>query len=248
MNKNTRINELIGSKWFRKCALKLEEIKYKVLNQFFPNYEEVFEQKLTKKLNKELKKPHTEKEKEIILNNYHKRILESRKEQNSKRNRNYHINRDNPMDIIRYLKNNKKIHQRGLIKNGIIYLILIPLFFTGIPLYITIPLTLINSISSAINFECINLQNYNIKRIENKSEQLEYYRKRKEEKDLERYKDIIHVVSDKINNSKEIPSKEEVVAQLTTREQIKQMRNLLLSYSEGDTKEEKEKEKAKCLQ
>ena len=247
MNKNTRINELIGSKWFRKCALKLEEIKYKVLDKFFPNYEEVFEQNLTKKLDKELNKPHTDEERERILNNYHKRILESRKEQNSKRNRNYHINRDNPMEMMNYLKSNKMIHQKALVKNGAVYLILAALFLTGVPLYITIPITIINTLSSAINIECINLQNYNIKRLESKRDRLEEFRKRKEERDIERYKDVIPVVSQSINTSKTIPSKEEIVAQLTTREQIEQLRNFLLSYCEDD-EIEKEKEKSKCQQ
>ena len=247
MNKNTRINELIGSKWFRKCALKLEEIKYKVLDKFFPNYEEVFEQNLTKKLDKELNKSHTDEERERILNNYHKRILESRKEQNSKRNRNYHINRDNPMEMMNYLKSNKMIHQKALVKNGAVYLILAALFLTGVPLYITIPITIINTLSSAINIECINLQNYNIKRLESKRDRLEEFRKRKEERDIERYKDVIPVVSQSINTSKTIPSKEEIVAQLTTREQIEQLRNFLLSYCEDD-EIEKEKEKSKCQQ
>lgn len=246
MNNNTRVNEYLGAKWFRKCALKLEELKYKIIDRLFPNYEELYEARLTKKYDKELEKPHTDEEKEKIKFTYHKKILEARKEKNSKRNRNYHLNRDNPMEMVKHLENNKRIHVKGLIKNGVIYGTLIILFILKVPLYVTIPLTVLNTISSAINFECINLQNYNIKRFEANKDKFEELRKRKEERDLEKYKDISHVVSTTINNSREIPKKEDIVGALTTREQILQMRNLILSYSDNNGNREREKEKAKC--
>ena len=248
MSYDTKINELLGARKFQKCVFALEKLKYKMIEKFFPNMQTKYEKSLYDELEKKLSKDITEEEKNVLIKKYQMNILLSRSENNNKQNRNYHVNKDNPMDFIKYLKQNKKIHVRSIIKNGIIYIILIPLVvFSNISKTITIPLLLINTISTLINFECINLQNYNIKRFEQNKVKLDSIRKKREEKDLERYKEISKIISDKLNENKEIPKVEEIVDRITTKEQLQEMRKLLSAYSEPQEIITQNKGGRKCL-
>ncbi len=240
MNKSTRINEILGAKIFQKYVFKLEKLKFIISDKLFPNVQDTYEVRLNKALDKALANETDEEKREKVLKKYHDKVLMSRKENNNKHNRNYHIDRDNPMEFVKYLENNKKIHKRGLISNGIIYLILIPLLITGVinPI-LGYSILAINTVHSFINFECVNLQNYNIKRFENNREKFEKMRKKREERDLEKYKDISPVIASKISSQREIPKPEEVVKEMTTKEQLEEMRNLLLSYKSENKSNDK---------
>ena len=240
MNNNTRINEILGAKRFQKYVFILERVKYKIVEKLFPNLQEDYEKRLNKALDKALEEEQDEIKREAIMKNYHDRVLASRQETNNRHNRNYHINKDNPMEFIKYLKSNKKIHMKGLVGNGVIYLIGIPLLATGVisPLVGGIVLG-INTINTIVNFECVNLQNYNIKRLEKNRKQFEELKARREERDLESYKNVTSVVSSKIKNQREIPKVEEVVKEISTKEQLEEMRKLLLSYMPNQKENQK---------
>lgn len=243
MNKNYKINELLGAKLFKKCVFKVEHIKFKIIDKFFPNSELNYEKYLKKSLNKELNKEISIEKKNLIIRNYQKKILISRKEFNNKKNRNYHIKMDNPNDFIEYLKKNRKIHINGLIKNGIVYLGLIPLFIIQNPIFTIAGYVFLsyNTISTLINFQCVNLQNYNLKRFEDSKEKLMKMRKRKQEKDLEKYGKISKVISSSLNNSTDIPSVEEIVSNITTKEQLIELKKMLISYGMKENKGTEEK-------
>ena len=238
MNKNTRINEILGAKKFQKVVFVVEKVKYKLFDKLFPNLQQDYEKRLDKALDKALKEEPDEEKRRLLLKNYHDKVLASRQESNNKSNRNYHFNKDNPMEFIKYLNSNKKIHINGLIGNGVTYLIAIPLLATGVisPLVGGIVLG-VNTIHTFINFECVNLQNYNLKRFEKSRKQFEELRIRKQERDLEAYKNVTSVVSSKINSQREIPEVEEVVEGITTKEELEEMRKLLLSYMPNNSKE-----------
>ena len=251
MKKSTRINELLGAKKFQKCVFALEKFKYIIIDKLFPDIiEEKYEKRLSKALDKALKNEPEEEKRKQLLKNYHDKVLISRREINNKMNRNYHMRKDNSMEFIKYLNSNKKIHMKGLIANGLTYLIVIPLLASGIVAPIVGGIVLgINALHTVINFECINLQNYNIKRFENHREKLEQLRIKREKQELEKYKNIIGVVSNKLNGQREIPKVEEVAKEITTKEQLEEMKNLLLSYilSQGKEKTLRKGER-KCQQ
>ena len=86
------------------------------------------------------------------------------------------------------------------------------------------PLIVASAASAILNFECINLQNYNICRYKKAEKVL----KRREEKNSERrkheYGDAELVIAKKIvDNDKKLPSIDEIIAGIETNEQLLQM-------------------------
>ena len=228
MSFDTRINEILGAKIFQKYVFKIEDLKYKIIDLFFKDAEKNYEKKLRLTLDKELSKTQNDEEKSELIRNYQNKILTSRKENNNKKNRNYHIDKDNPLEFINYLNKNKSIHINGLIKNGIYFLLIATLIFQGNTLALIGKILLpINIISTFINFECVNLQNYNLKRFEKNREKFEELQKRKEQRDLKRYKEISEVVSAKIKSQEDILNIEDIIHSISTKEQLEEMRSLL---------------------
>lgn len=238
MNKNYKVNEILGAKFFKKIVFLVERIKFKLINKLFPNSEKRYEIFLKKQLDKKLKKEKDEKIKKLLIKDYQNKILDARCEFNNKKNRNYHIKMDDPNKFIKYLKNNRKIHIKGLIRNVIVYLALIPLFILFNPTFTVAGYIILgyNTISTLINFECVNLQNYNLKRFEESKERLIKIKEKKLARDLDKYKNISKVVSNSLNSSKSIPNIDEIVANINTKEELIELKNMLNAYG---IKEEK---------
>lgn len=235
MNCDTKINEFLGAKKFKKFVFLIEKIKFKLFDRFYPLIQKMYENNLNKSLEKELKSIDNEDSRQKVIRLYHEKILNFRKAINDKKNLNYHINEDNPMEFLKYLNNNKKIHQKGLIGNGIVYILISLFIATGvISIGVIIGLFCYNVLSTIINFECINLQNYNIKIFNKNRDMLEKWRKKKEEEGLVKYSNISRVVYSAIDGEKDIPKVEDVVSKITTKEQLEEMRKLLLAYGDKD--------------
>lgn len=238
MFNNLRINELLGAKIFQKCVFKVEKVKYAVIDKFFPNIVQKYDRKLSKQLEEKLKNVKTPEERQMAVNNYRNKVLILKRELNGKRNRNYHISVDNPSKFVNYLNYNKSIHVKGLIKNGGVFLITI----TGIAFGNEVIQTLAyawfsyNCVSTFINFQCVNLQNYNLKRFNRSMEKLEMIAQRKKDRDIKRYSEISKVISDEFLATDKIPEKENIVQQITTKTQLEQMRKLLMDnmYSNSE--------------
>lgn len=232
MNNDTRINEILGAKIFKPWVFKLEDIKFKIIERFFPTSEELYERRLRQALDLKLKRAKSKEEKESYIRDYQEKILISRKEFNMKKNRNYHIDMDNPNEFVRYLEINKKIHKNGLIKNFVVFLGSAAMIICGSQVIITIGVvTLVfNSISAFINFECVNLQNYNLKRFRKAQERFERLKEKRLEKDLKKYGEISKIVSGEMKRSIDIPTEEEIIDAIETKEQLEQLKELLLRH------------------
>ena len=139
---------------------------------------------------------------------------------------------DDPNKFIKYLKNNRKIHIKGLIRNAIVYLALIPLFVLLNPTFTIAGYIILayNTISTLINFECVNLQNYNLKRFEESKQKLIKIKEKKLARDLDKYKNISKVVSNSLNNSTNIPNIEEIVANINTKEELIELKKMINAY------------------
>ena len=70
---------------------------------------------------------------------------------------------------------------------------------------------------------------YNIKIFNKNRDILEKWRKKKEEEGLVKYSNISRVVYSAIDGEKDIPKVEDVVSKITTKEQLEEMRKLLLA-------------------
>ncbi|MDO4995950.1 MAG: hypothetical protein Q4E69_02105 [Bacilli bacterium] len=223
--KKIRTCEKLGAKKFQKVVFKVEDIKWKVVKKLIPNYISFGDKLIEKSRDKKIKRAKNEEEISAIKRNAALQKMALRKEYNNKENMNYHINKNKPTEFLRELNWNKNIHKRNLIWNSILLPTSIGLSIAGV--WPAIPFAIYQVASTFINFQCVNVQNYNIYRIKRIEEKL----KKKEEKDLEekieKYKDGYQVIGDKIEEKKDIVNIDEIVNSITSIDQLKQIRELL---------------------
>jgi len=237
--KKIELCEKLGALQFQKIVFGLEKIKFKVIKKLFPNYIEMLDKIYDKKRDKQLEKLNPEDNRLGVINYYRTQKFLARKEFYEEKNRNYHMDKINPVEFINYLNWNKKVHVNGIKKNVIIILIssvLIPLF----PMISIV--TICELISLVINFECVNLQNYNINRFYQKEEKLKKIHEYQNSKIIKKYDQCIEIISDELTKTQEIPTVENITSRITTREQLEQMKALINSqlqqrvYQEENTK------------
>lgn len=232
MNKK-RLYEIFGAKWFQKVVLKLEKIKFKVENFLFPDNKlyKIGEKRLEKQKQRKLKKTHDENERNKILNLYKYRKMKMKRQLVNAQNDNYHLNLINVDEFKKYLEWNKKVHKTGLIKNVVLMTTMIPLTLltSGFISTIALIILIVNVISGAINFECVNLQNYNLLRYEEKYDRL----KKTEEKiismGIRKYKDANEVVAKTLKESVDVPTPDDIIRNITTKEQKEQLLALVIN-------------------
>ncbi len=239
--------ERCGARQFQKMVFIVEKIKYKLLKPFtklaIHLNDKMIDRKLKKALNKtsliskiipkrwkkkqEDSKENLEEQKWII-SYYQKEKLRFRREIAQEKNRNYHLDMNNVNQTLYYLEQNKKIHQNDIILNGIKSIIAIigMQLFTGIPNLIALICLCLQGVSVLINFECINLQNYNILRIQIRKEQLEKIQYQKNKKSVQKYGEAGKAISPLLEQTT-LPKKEEIASCITTLEQLRQMREMI---------------------
>ncbi len=167
------------------------------------------------------------KKEKLLMNIVFQNFL-LKKELVYKQNQNYHIDLDNPTFFVNYLKFNREIHMNGLIGN-IVFLILIIIvkIISGEMLFTTIAL-IFDIISLLVNFECVNLQNYNLCRLENvKMKELLQKRETKiKEEKIKKYGEGMKVIGKTFKNTDDVPSFNDILDNVKTDEEKIQ----LLSY------------------
>lgn len=234
--KKLKIYKMLGAEKFQKVVFEVEKIKFKVIKKLCPNFIHYFDKYCDFRQRKELKKAKTEEERQKIKRSIKFSKMAMRKEMNTEQNRNYHVDKKKPTEIIEYLNWNKKVHTHGLIKDGVVIPILIGLIIAGYP--IATIFLVVELISAGINFECINIQNYNLCRLK----PLEAHLKKREEhiteKNIESYGQAAEVIHRSIEQSETLPTFDEIISNIDNPEQLKQMRELIKHKQE-------EREKAK---
>lgn len=225
LNKKMEICKKLGAVQFKKIVFIVEKIKFKALKKLVPNYLKYFDKHVDKLTKKRLKEAKTEEEKQIII--YKSKIdkMQERREFYQEENRNYHIRKENPTQIIKYLELNKKIHKNGLVGNAIFGLLTIPGLIFGSKL--ALMFLVFEIIEAIINFECINLQNYNIYRLTKVKDKIEKKEKAKIERDSVLYKEISEDIHKVVMEKDEIPTIDDVLACADTPEKLEQLKQLL---------------------
>ena len=225
LNKQMEIWKKLGAIQFKKIVFIVEKIKFKALKKLVPNYLKYFDKHVDKLTKKRLKEAKTEEEKQIII--YKSKIdkMQERREFYQEENRNYHMRRENPTQIIKYLEKNKEIHKNGIIRNAIFGGLMIPGIIFGSELALIF--LILEAIGAVINFQCINLQNYNICRLTKIKDKMEKREQRIREKEVEQYKDISMDIHAVVMEKDDIPSIEEILACADTPEKLEQLKQLL---------------------
>jgi len=229
MNK-IKFYEKLGATWFQKVVFKVEDLKFKFIDKFCPNIDKWYDKKCDRKVEKICAKLDDEEEKAKVRFDFNCRKMIFKRELAERRSVNYHIDINNISKFHEYLLWNKKVHKNGMIKN--IFCIsacacLIP-FLSGGLLAAGITYLVYNLICLGVNFECVNLQNYNICRLDERKEVLDKVEKRRKNRDIENYAKVGEKVYDKMKSQVEIPTSKEVVSSLTTKEELEQLRKLAL--------------------
>ena len=239
------ISEMFGAKEFKKIVLKVEKIKWKIIKSLLPNYLKGMEKQFIIQRDKALKKAKNEDERKQIIDIYKTNIMIMRKEYYSEQNINYHLDLNNPERIKEYLKRNKSIHMKWLRVD----LVLAPILITILGLGYTwaIPFIAIVGLETIKNFECINLQNYNLVCFEEKEEKLKRLSNKMAEQNRKKYGKAQDIIEKTIYDSKEVPKITKVIetAKSESPESIDQIIQLLKNEKINREKKQEEKEKVK---
>ncbi len=240
-----KIYRFLGADYFQKLVFKVEKIKYKILDKYSLEvikwYESMCDQ--------EYEKSKDDNKTEDRLYDYQLKKLALRKEIAHKQNRNYHYNPNYPTKFVKHIRKNREIHIRGLIVDIIEMIVLIitfPIIVEISPILLGILLTIV-ALEFIKDFECINLQNYNLCRFENEKmkRKLEQLEKSKLQENLKNLSEGSKVVANILKQSLEVPTIDEVVEQVTTKKEQEQ----LVSYAKEhldylrENKQEKNKQK-----
>lgn len=219
--------EKLGAKKFRKLVLLVEDLKFKTIKKLCPRYIYWYDKLCDRKRDKQLKEVSTPEKRKEIVDHYRRQKLIMRKEFHRGKNRNYHIDKNKPTEILHYLNWNKKVHKQGMIRNAIAIPALAIAAGLGIAPLVTIPFLITEIGSLFINFQCVNLQNYNIYRYKEREEET----KKKEEirinNNIERYSKAGAVVSRSMEKTDDIPSLTNIIDSIETKEELEQLRNLV---------------------
>lgn len=216
----------LGAEKFQKVVFGVEKLKYKIIEKFFPNIKETHEKISNKRFQKRLKNEPIEIQ-QYLLAEYQNQKLAFRKEIVYKQNRNYHYNLNYPTRFVKYLEWNKNIHIKGMKKDVVMLTGTIGLtFFLGNPIpLLSVLLILTNAIHLLIDFECVNLQNYNLERFQRKEtyKLLEKVEEKKKIENLEKLGESIKPVVNAITSQIELPTVHQVVSDISTIEQTRKL-------------------------
>jgi len=238
-----KIYENLGAVWFQKFVFIIENLKFKFIDKFCPNISDWYSKKCDQKVAKLCLKTDDEEKRKRIRINYNYKKMYFKKEIVERKNRNYHITLNNANSFYNYLLWNKKVHLKGIIRNLIsilgcsIILILSTNLLSSVALFYLI----YSIIALGINFECVNLQNYNIYRFNEKKEILVKLENRQKEKDIKNYALAGKVIYKQLEEKIERPKNEEIVTNLKTKEELEQLRKLALEIKNQRSKSNEEK-------
>lgn len=230
--KKKKLYETLGAKSFKKVVMKVERVRWKITKRFFPNYLSYYEKSRRKELGKELAKASSDKERKVLENRYRYQILTARREFNYEENVNYHMNMARPNETIEWLKWNKKVHKDNLKVNFMIAAISSGFALSGIGTGIALAIIGLEALSATINWQCINLQDYNLCRLELHKEALKRKEQRRQEANAIKYGETSQVIQKAFDNTKEvskIPTPQEIVEQINNKEQLRQMQEWIAS-------------------
>ncbi len=217
--------EKLGALRFQKVVFKVEEIKYQLLKKLWPNFLLFYDKQCYKRKRKLLKKAKTKEEQQKIINEIRHQKMAMRKEWHREQNRNYHMDMNKPTEMLFYLNWNKDVHKKGMIFNAISIPLLTAATVIGIPA--AIPFLVEELVSAFVNFQCINIQNYNIYRFKEREETFKKMEDRKMASNIEKHGEAAHVIGKAMKKTEDIPTMAQIIDGIETKEQLEQLRSLI---------------------
>jgi len=220
-----RLYEKLGAVKFQKVVFKVEELKFKVLKKICPNFIKYFDKFTDFRLKKSLKKAKNEKERKIMIEKSKFTKMAARKEFYQEKNSNYHIDHKRPTEMLKYLELNKDIHKNGLKVNVVMIALSTIAIAAGFSW--AIPILIYELLSTGINFECINIQNYNICRYKKIEDALKKREEKRIARNMQEYGKAAEVIKKSVEASESVPSIDEIISNVQNPEQLRQLRALI---------------------
>lgn len=239
--KKIKTCQLLGADKFKNVVLSVERMKYKIIKKLFPNYIKYVDKIIDKRVKnriKRLKSQHklTPKQETDILSDGRNQKLLARKEINWEQNRNYHIDINRPTEILGYLNWNKDVHKKGMIANIGLLTGLSCVLAAGFNPPVIVPLIFGELAALFINFQCVNLQNINIYRIKKNESRIKRLEQKTNQRNIERYGTGARVIGRCLEKSPAIPTVEEVVDNIQTKEELEQLLKLVKATRQAQSK------------
>ena len=222
--------EKLGAKRFKKVVQKVEKIKFKLQKRFFPNFTKRINSLWDRKEKRMLKRCSSEEEAKQIKQDINTMKMLNRREDNYEMNRNYHLFRNRFGELLNYLKYNKDVHKRGVIIDSACLPGLIALSVVN-PIFI--PVAALDAISLFLNFQCVNLQNYHIYKIEKNREAFAKKERQAISNTQQNYSEGVKLINKVIEaDDKEISADERLKQIEAQKESLIKAREMILKESE----------------
>lgn len=241
---------ILGAEFFQKVVLRVERIKFNLVKKVFPNGKLViiYDKLINLIRDWKLKRAKTDEQRQAIIEHYKHLKLSVKRQIVSERNDNYHLRLDDVEDLAQKLNYNRLVHQKGLLRNLVFMLILIGFLIVNkvflasfiLRLLLTIDLCF-NAACAVINFECVNLQKYNLIRYNKRKERLERINKRKLGKMAKKFGEANRLIANTYYSAQDVPSPDMVIANVSSLSALEELERLLTissteSYQDNDEK------------
>ena len=152
------------------------------------------------------------------------------------------MDENKPTEFISYLNWNKAVHKKGLIKNCAVIIGALGLNIFGIAPTLTTLAIIWELLSAFINFQCINIQNSHIYRFKMLEPALKKREERKSNSNLVNYSKAANVYGRTIQNTIDVPTIEQVIANIKTPEEVEQLRKMIESVRRTNSKLKQQKQ------
>lgn len=225
LKKKMKLHKNLGALQFQKVVFGVEKLKFKILKTVFPNFLKYFDKYCDYQKKKAIDNANSEEEVNRIQEYYITAKMSMRRELNLEQNINYHMNNDKPTEIIKYLNWNKNIHKRNLAFNAMAIAVLSLGTAAAIPG--ALPVLILELIAAGINFECINIQDFNICRYKIQEDVLRKKEEKKTKENIEKYGDIAHKAKEKRNKKGDILTSDEMIDCIDNIEQLEQFKKMI---------------------
>lgn len=236
LKQKIKMCDKLGASKFQPIVLKAEAIKFKVLKDLFPGIQTKYEKYCKKKRDEALELAETEEERRQIIDDYRNQILEWRKELKREKNRNYHMDENKPTEMIQYLKWNKQVHEKGLVKNGIVILGATIALALGISPALAATLIALELGGALVNFQCVNIQNSHIYRYKILEPALKKKEEKRNQNNVANYSQAAKVYARSIEGKVDVPTIEEMIANVRTPEEAAELLKMIHSVQAANAK------------
>lgn len=226
LKKKMKLHKKLGAIRFQKVVFEVERMKYKTIKTICPNVIRYYDKYCDFQKKIAIKHATSEEQIKKIQKNTKFNKLAIRKEFNQEKNRNYHMRYKKPTEIIKYLEWNKKVHQRGLIKDAVVGIAIVGGSIVFTPWLL--PLLGVTLASAAVNFECINIQDFNLCRYKIIEDRLKQQEEQRQKEIQDNYQAAGEMVYEKLESKDQIPTTKEVLDSRKNDEQAREWKEFLL--------------------